>query len=168
MKPLLIIIAVIVAILAVVFVMRNDTELTDTATSTTPSINVEVEQQQPPEQPVATTSTTTPVVTDEDEATNDGAPAASTNKTFNVAATNHAFSVKEMRVKKGDTVTINLTNSEGFHDWVIDEFDAATEKINTGGSDSVTFVADEAGTFEYYCSVGNHRAMGMVGKLIVE
>lgn len=33
---------------------------------------------------------------------------------------------------------------------------------------SVTFVADETGTFEYYCSVGNHRGQGMIGKLIVE
>lgn len=36
------------------------------------------------------------------------------------------------------------------------------------GVTSVTFVADTLGTFEYYCSVGNHRAQGMVGNLVVE
>jgi plastocyanin len=29
-------------------------------------------------------------------------------------------------------------------------------------------VADKKGTFEYYCSVGQHRALGMKGKLVVE
>ena len=33
---------------------------------------------------------------------------------------------------------------------------------------SVTFIADQEGSFEYYCSVGNHREEGMVGTLIVE
>jgi len=32
----------------------------------------------------------------------------------------------------------------------------------------VTFVADKAGEYEFYCSVGQHRANGMVGKLIVK
>ncbi|HEY5714693.1 MAG TPA: plastocyanin/azurin family copper-binding protein [Candidatus Gracilibacteria bacterium] len=48
------------------------------------------------------------------------------------------------------------------------EFDAATEKVNTDGETSVTFVADKKGTFEFYCSVGSHRTNGMVGTLIVE
>ena len=44
----------------------------------------------------------------------------------------------------------------------------ALEKINGGETDSIEFVADKVGTFEYYCSVGQHRSMGMVGKLTVE
>jgi len=89
-------------------------------------------------------------------------------KTFDVSSKPFEFSIKEIRVKKGDRVRINLTNTEGFHDWVVDEFNARTKQITAGKSDSVEFVADKTGTFEYYCSVGNHRQMGMVGKLIVE
>lgn len=85
-----------------------------------------------------------------------------------VSGVNFAFDVPEIRVKEGDTVTINFTSAEGFHDWVVDEFDAATERVRDGGQTSVTFVAGAAGTYEYYCSVGNHRALGMVGTLIVE
>ena len=48
------------------------------------------------------------------------------------------------------------------------EFNAATEKVAAGVSSSVEFVADKKGTFEYYCSVGQHRANGMKGKLIVK
>src|SRR3990167_9256749 len=45
---------------------------------------------------------------------------------------------------------------------------AVKEFNNTGQSASVEFTADKAGGFEYYCSVGTHRAMGMVGAFIVE
>ena len=30
------------------------------------------------------------------------------------------------------------------------------------------FTADKVGSFEYYCSVGSHRSMGMKGVLKVE
>lgn len=89
-------------------------------------------------------------------------------KVFNVTGFNYGYDVSEIRVQEGDTVTINLSVSDGFHDWVLDEFSAATAQIRAGGLASVTFVADRAGTYEYYCSVGAHRAQGMVGTLIVE
>ncbi|MBI4020035.1 MAG: cupredoxin domain-containing protein, partial [Candidatus Aenigmarchaeota archaeon] len=74
----------------------------------------------------------------------------------------------ELRVKQGDKVRIEFTSSNGFHDWVVDEFGAKTERVQTGGSASVEFVADKKGVFEYYCSVGEHRAQGMKGNLVVE
>lgn len=89
-------------------------------------------------------------------------------RVFNISGVNHDFDLKEIRVKEGETVTINFVSETGFHDWVLDEFNTATARVNAGGSSSVTFVADQKGTFEYYCSVGNHRAEGMVGTFIVE
>lgn len=77
----------------------------------------------------------------------------------------------ELRIKEGQTVAIILTNSsEGFHGWKVDEFTYGyTPEISgNGSSTSTTFVADKKGEFEYYCPVGNHREMGMRGKLIVE
>lgn len=74
----------------------------------------------------------------------------------------------EIRVKKGDKVRVEFTSVDGFHDWVVDEFDAATKRVQTDGTTFVEFVADKKGTFEYYCSVGQHRANGMRGQLIVE
>jgi nitrite reductase (NO-forming) len=73
-----------------------------------------------------------------------------------------------MRVKKGDTVKITFTNNNGTHDLLIDEFKVNTGRIPAGESKTVEFVADKTGTFEYYCSVGQHRKMGMKGNLIVE
>lgn len=85
----------------------------------------------------------------------------------NISGKNFEFSQDTIEVKKGQTVTVNFTSEDGFHDWVVDEFSAATSQVNTGESSSVTFVADKVGEFEYYCSVMQHRQMGMVGKLIV-
>lgn len=87
---------------------------------------------------------------------------------INVEASNFSFSVKEIKVKKGDIVNIAFTTKAGNHDFVIDEFGVKTKVLKTGESENVSFVANKAGTFDFYCSVGNHRAMGMVGKLIVE
>ncbi|PIP73824.1 MAG: hypothetical protein COW88_00725 [Candidatus Lloydbacteria bacterium CG22_combo_CG10-13_8_21_14_all_47_15] len=89
-------------------------------------------------------------------------------KIFDISGKNFEFSTKEIRVKKGDTVTINFTSAGGFHDWKIDKFNAATQRVEEGNTSSVTFTADTSGTFEYYCSVGSHRQLGMVGSLIVE
>ena len=89
-------------------------------------------------------------------------------KAFEIVSTNFEFNVKEIRVNQGDTVTVTLINNEGLHDWVLDEFNVKTAQINEGETASVTFVADKTGTFEYYCSVGEHRSLGMVGNLIVE
>ncbi|PIR96004.1 MAG: hypothetical protein COT92_03340 [Candidatus Doudnabacteria bacterium CG10_big_fil_rev_8_21_14_0_10_42_18] len=89
-------------------------------------------------------------------------------KTFTLEAGMFYFSPKEIRVRKGDRVKIVLNNVEGFHDFVIDEFNASTPQIQAPNTAEVEFVADKAGTFEFYCSVGNHRAMGMVGTFIVE
>lgn len=89
-------------------------------------------------------------------------------KEFKVSGSNFKFDVSEIQVKKGDKVRIVFTSASGFHDWVVDEFNARTKQLQAGETDTIEFVADQAGTFEYYCSVGKHRQMGMVGTLIVE
>ena len=99
--------------------------------------------------------------------TNSGAAQVSV-KTFTVSGKSFAFDPKEIKVNKGDTVKIVFTNTGGLHDWVIDEFNARTPRIQTGQSSTIEFIVDKTGTFQYYCSVGNHRAQGMWGNLIVQ
>lgn len=89
-------------------------------------------------------------------------------KTISIETKNYSFTPNEIRVKKGMTIIIQLQNKEGMHDFVLDEFTAKTKQIKTGEEDVVAFVVDKTGTFEYYCSVGNHREIGMKGSLIVE
>ncbi len=94
-------------------------------------------------------------------------------KTFKLTGENFKFFMNgvensQIKVKEGDKVRIEFTSTKGFHDWKVDEFSAATEKVNDGGSTFVEFVPDKKGTFEYYCSIGQHRKNGMKGSLIVE
>lgn len=103
-----------------------------------------------------------------DESGPEGLPAEGETREFTVEGTNFSFSVKEMRVKKGDTVKVTFVNKDGFHDWVLDEYNVKTKQLASDASETVEFVADQAGTFEYYCSVGKHRQNGMIGQLIVE
>lgn len=94
--------------------------------------------------------------------------AAGPLKEFTVTASNYKFSIAEMRVNKGDRVRVTLIDAQGNHDWRIDEFSATTPVLSPGGQSTVEFTADKAGTFEYYCSVDNHRARGLKGSFIVQ
>ncbi len=76
------------------------------------------------------------------------------------------FSIKEMVVKKGDKVTIKITNTAGDHDFVIDAYGIKTE-TPLNKETIVEFTADKVGTFEYYCSKYSHRLIGQVGTLRV-
>ena len=89
-------------------------------------------------------------------------------KEFVVSGKNFSFSPSTITVNKGDRVKIIFENSAGFHDFKIDEYGVATKQTNAPTTEVLEFTADKAGSFEYYCSVGSHKAMGMKVTLIVE
>lgn len=89
-------------------------------------------------------------------------------KTFTVTGANYSFSPSEIKVSKGDAVRITFKNSGGIHNFKLDEFNVATDQLQMDEEQVVQFVANKTGTFEYYCSTGQHRAMGMKGTLIVQ
>lgn len=89
-------------------------------------------------------------------------------KEFVIEGKNYSFNPSVINVKVRDKVKIVLSVVEGFHDLNIDELGVSTRKISEGNSDSFEFIVDKVGSFEYYCSVGSHRALGMKGILSVE
>jgi len=96
---------------------------------------------------------------------NGQSPAAGgADRTITVNAKNFEFDQKEIRVKQGETITLTLNSTQGNHGLKIDGYG---EEVKNGGS--VTFTADKAGEFKFYCSVmcGAGHA-DMTGKLIVE
>ncbi len=95
-------------------------------------------------------------------------PSDGSTKEFTVSGANFSFTPSTLTVKKGDKVKITFVDTQGFHDFKIDELGVASKKIQGGAQDVVEFTADKTGSFEYYCSVGEHRAMGMKGTLTVE
>mgnify|MGYP000734074002 CR=1 FL=1 len=118
-------------------------EIDSGAQSAAPGVNTEI---------VPPVSTSTPVIV----------------KAFTVNGSNFSFTPSTMTVNKGDTVRITFVNQNGMHDWRLDEFNANTSVIQGGQSETIEFVADKTGSFEYYCSVGQHRQNGMKGTLVVQ
>ena len=81
-----------------------------------------------------------------------------------VNASNFEFDKKEIKAKAGDTIKLTVVNETGAHGLSIDEF-----KQDVKGGETVEFVADQKGEFEYHCSLmcgTGHDSM--VGKLIVD
>ena len=113
-------------------------------------------QTQQKSSPPATTPTQTSVQT------------STQGKVITVSAANFSYDKPEIRVKKGEKLTIRFVNTEGKHDIVFEGLNAQTDVIGEGQTQDIDVPTDTAGTFAYFCSVGNHRNMGMEGKLIVE
>lgn len=102
-----------------------------------------------------------------------GSTVSETTKVFNITGDHLRFWMDgvenpEMKVNAGDRVVINFQSTEGFHNWVLDEFGAKTQSISGAQVSTIEFLADKKGTFEYYCSVGQHRANGMHGVFTVQ
>ena len=85
-----------------------------------------------------------------------------------IEGSNYAFTPTSITVKKGEKIRIVFKNTDGIHDFRVDELNIATAMVQSGQQDFVEFTPDKTGSFEFYCSVGNHRAMGMKGTLIVQ
>ncbi|NOU64332.1 cytochrome C oxidase subunit II [Paenibacillus sp. LMG 31461] len=107
--------------------------------------------------PAATTqTTTTPAATTK---------AAAGGQEVVLKATNFQFDKTEYRIKKGESVTITLDNSQGIHGASIKEFNI---NLNNGNK-TATFTPDKTGSFPITCSImcGSGHA-NMKTTLIVE
>lgn len=74
-----------------------------------------------------------------------------------------------IRVKKGDVVRLRLTSEDVSHGFRIKEFDVKVYPIKAGKFETVEFVPDLAGTFDFYCNITcSPRHAEVKGQLIVE
>jgi plastocyanin len=88
---------------------------------------------------------------------------------ISVDGNEYEFSPSSITVTEGEKVRLIFTNVGSMpHDFVIDELGVRSRTISGGGTDTVEFTANQSGTFSFYCSVGNHRALGMEGDLEVQ
>lgn len=117
--------------------------------------------------PTPTASTTPSVSPSPSDAMEEDTTKGET-KTFIITGAAFSFTPNAIKVKKGDTVEITFVNAAGTHDLIVDGYGVGTKILATGQSEKISFVANKAGTFEFYCGVANHRAMGMKGTLTVE
>ena len=72
-------------------------------------------------------------------------------------------------VEPGDVVQITLINGQPTeHDLVIDGYNVATGSVMQMDEErTISFLAEQEGTFAYFCTIAGHRAAGMEGKLQV-
>jgi len=88
-------------------------------------------------------------------------------KEINMEAGSFYYKPNTITVKKGETVKIVMHSVSMMHDFNIDELNVRMPIVKNGDTGIVEFTADKVGTFEYYCSVGQHRANGQVGKITI-
>lgn len=94
--------------------------------------------------------------------------ALANTQVISVSGNQYRFSPDTITVKKGQAIRIALTSVDMPHNFAVDEFNVKGVIVSPGQTGNTDFTATKTGTFEFYCSVGNHRQKGMVGKLIVE
>ncbi len=73
-------------------------------------------------------------------------------------------------VKKAGKVTFNVTNDgQIVHALEVEgpNGEEETGSIQAGKSATLTVDLNKAGTYEMYCPIGNHKAMGMKGTVVV-
>jgi plastocyanin len=86
-----------------------------------------------------------------------------------VDGSEYSFDPSSLTVTEGEKIRLTFNNVGNLpHNFVIDELGITTQTVPGGGSDTVEFTASQSGTFDFYCSVGNHRALGMEGELDVQ
>lgn len=158
-----VIVAVVLILGAVLLFTRNNEDSDEVG-------DTNVDTVVPTDEPVAEEDLTaiSPAPVEESPSVSPTAATQGAVKEFTVSGRSFRFTPAEIRVKTGDTVRITFKNEEGMHDLRLDEFNVATKVIPGGQQETVEFVANKAGQYEYYCSVGQHRQLGMKGTLIVE
>lgn len=90
-------------------------------------------------------------------------------KTIDVKMTEFAFDPKEITVKQGEPVTINLNNQGSVaHSFEVKEFGAKSDSIPAGQTGKLTFTPNKTGEFQIICYEPGHVDSGMTAKLIVQ
>ena len=97
------------------------------------------------------------------------APSADSSvKSFEITAKNWEFSPSTITVNQGDTVKLTISSVDVKHGFALPDYNVSVN-LFPGSSETVEFVADKVGTFNFYCSVfcGDGHS-NMQGQLIVQ
>ena len=88
-------------------------------------------------------------------------------KELQLSAQDIQWDQTEINANAGQEITLTITNDGTLdHNFNLEEYGIGVE-IPPGDSQVVTFLADETGSFEYYCDIPGHLDAGMVGILTI-
>ena len=100
-----------------------------------------------------------------------GAAGGAAEQTVDVKATDFKFDPSDPSVTPG-TVAFKVTNDgETLHNLEVEGPSGEAElpeDLQPGQEGEFTVDLDKPGTYEFYCPVGNHRDLGMVGEVTVK
>ena len=86
-----------------------------------------------------------------------------------VSGSEYSFSPSSITVGEGERIRLTFKNTGNLpHNLTVEGLGIATRTISGGATNTVEFVVEESGTYTTFCSVGNHRSLGMEGELSVE
>jgi cytochrome c oxidase subunit 2 len=148
---------------------QNQTIIPDVNDTTIPDVNdtaipPDATQNQSMNQSEINETISEPVVND----TNMTTPPTPQTKEFDIEAKQWEFTPDTITVNKGDTVILHVTSIDVDHVIVINQF-GVSERLTSGQTVDIQFVADKSGTYTFFCNVfcGSGHS-GMRGTLIVE
>jgi plastocyanin len=98
------------------------------------------------------------------------APSSRGGQTIQVKETEYKLTPSSFKVSKPGTVTFEVTNAGTMGHALEVEGNGVEEKTSTipaGSSAKLTVDLSKNGTYEVYCPIDGHRAMGMEAKLVV-
>ncbi len=110
-------------------------------------------------------TTTVPTTTQVDGTSDATSPAMTDEQTITLEAGAFYYKPNVITAKKGQKIKVVMTSKDMMHDFIIDELGVKLPITKSGETNTVEFTPDKTGTFEFYCSVGQHRAKGQVGKI---
>lgn len=86
-----------------------------------------------------------------------------------ISGSEYSFSPSKITLKKGEKTRITFKNvGNAPHNLVIPDLGVSTAVISGGQEVSVEATPAKTGEFMFYCSVGNHKDLGMEGQVVVE
>ena len=98
------------------------------------------------------------------------APSSGGGQTIQVKESEYKLTPSSLTVAKPGTVTFQVTNAGSIGHALEVEGNGVEEETSTispGSSAKLTVDLSKNGTYEVYCPIDNHRAMGMEAKLVV-
>ena len=89
-------------------------------------------------------------------------------RTIKLEALDIEWSETALSAQAGQPITVVVENKGVLdHNFVIEELGIEVH-LQPGDKEEVTFVVDEAGTYQYLCTIPGHLDAGMLGTLTIE
>ncbi len=86
---------------------------------------------------------------------------------INVEGGSYYFEPRNITATVGEKVKIILTSVSMEHDLVIEQLGVRIPVTKSGETGSITFTPKKAGVYQFHCTVGKHKQLGMQGTLTI-